>query len=144
METIVVGIDGSPNSLAALRWAIKEAQLRKAAVDAVAVWSAPMLMFPLPDAGAPLYVDDDVVAATEQMLAEAVSTARADAEAAGVEVHSAVVRGAPGSVLVERSKTADLLVVGARGHGGFTELLLGSVSSQAVHHAACPVVVVRA
>ena len=65
-------------------------------------------------------------------------------EGDGVEIERRVVEGAPGAVLVEESRGADLLVVGSRGHGGFAGLLLGSVSQQCAHHAECPVVIVRA
>ena len=60
----------------------------------------------------------------------------------GVDIERRVVVGAPGAVLVAESREADLLVVGSRGHGGFAGLLLGSVSQQCAHHAACPVVIV--
>lgn len=60
----------------------------------------------------------------------------------GVEVEQSVLEGTPAQVLVEAAQGADLLVVGTRGHGGFTGLLLGSVSQQAAHHAPCPVVIV--
>ena len=62
----------------------------------------------------------------------------------GCQIEQRVVQGAPAAVLVEQSRDADLLIVGSRGHGGFTELLLGSVSQQCAHHAECPVVIVRA
>jgi nucleotide-binding universal stress UspA family protein len=58
-------------------------------------------------------------------------------------VETAVIEGPPAQVLVDMSADADLLVVGSRGRGGFSELLLGSVSQQCVHHARCPVTVVR-
>jgi nucleotide-binding universal stress UspA family protein len=61
-----------------------------------------------------------------------------------VEIEQRVVQGAPAAVLVEESRDADLLVVGSRGHGGFTQLLLGSVSQQCAHLSECPVVIVRA
>ncbi|WP_104062018.1 universal stress protein [Arthrobacter sp. 4R501] len=63
--------------------------------------------------------------------------------AEGVDVTGDVVQGPTVTVLINASKDADLLVVGSRGHGGFTGLLLGSVSTQVLHHAACPVLVVR-
>jgi nucleotide-binding universal stress UspA family protein len=65
-------------------------------------------------------------------------------DAAEVEIERRVVEGAPAAVLVDESREADLLVVGSRGLGGFSGLLLGSVSQQCAHHAACPVVIVRA
>jgi nucleotide-binding universal stress UspA family protein len=65
-------------------------------------------------------------------------------DAGDVKIEQRVVEGAPGAALVDESQTADLLVVGSRGHGGFAQLLLGSVSQQCAHHAACPVVIVRA
>jgi nucleotide-binding universal stress UspA family protein len=64
-------------------------------------------------------------------------------QAAGVEVRTSVEEGHPAEVLIERSKEADLLVVGSRGHGGFAGMLLGSVSHHLVAHASCPVVVLR-
>jgi len=60
-----------------------------------------------------------------------------------VEIERRVVEGRPAAVLVNESQGADLLVVGSRGHGGFAGLLLGSVSQQCAHHAACPVVIVH-
>jgi nucleotide-binding universal stress UspA family protein len=75
------------------------------------------------------------------MLREAVERVRSDHPAVNVE--TAVIEGLPAQVLVDMSADADLLVVGSRGRGGFSELLLGSVSQQCVHHARCPVTVVR-
>jgi nucleotide-binding universal stress UspA family protein len=64
-------------------------------------------------------------------------------DAGDVKLERRVVEGAPAAVLVEDSRDADLLVVGSRGHGGFAQLLLGSVSQQCAHHAKCPVVIAR-
>jgi nucleotide-binding universal stress UspA family protein len=64
-------------------------------------------------------------------------------DAGDVEIERRVIEGAAAAVLVEESRGADLLVVGSRGHGGFAQLLLGSVSQQCAHHAECPVVIVR-
>jgi nucleotide-binding universal stress UspA family protein len=84
-------------------------------------------------------VDFEEVA--KQTLQEAV--AQAAGPSTGVEIRTHVVRGQPAEVLLNAAKDADLLVVGSRGRGGFKGLLLGSVSTQCVHHASCPVVVVR-
>jgi nucleotide-binding universal stress UspA family protein len=61
-----------------------------------------------------------------------------------VKIEQRVIQGAPAAVLVEESQDADLLVVGSRGHGGFAQLLLGSVSQQCAQHSECPVVIVHA
>jgi nucleotide-binding universal stress UspA family protein len=112
---IVVGVDGSPGSLAALRWAIREASARGRAVHAVI--------------------------AAEQILV----TALADAGAADthVTVTTAPVQGYPAEVLMQQAERADLLVVGSRKHGGIFGALLGSVSQYLAAHAACPVVVIK-
>lgn len=139
--SIVVGVDGSPGSNAALRWAIAEARVRQTPLHAVHAWPFPTaavgLRFPL--------IDEDVLSsfreAAEQVLDS--SLVKLAAEAEGVEVTRSVVEGAAGQVLVESAKGAELLVVGSRGRGSFSELLLGSVSQQCAHHASCPVVIVH-
>ena len=135
---IVVGVDGSDGALAALRWALDEAGLRGAAVDVVHAWHYP-------------YVGGDVMgmyAIDEAELAKVAHDLvdRAVAAAApvpdGVVVHRKVPRGGEATALLDAAKDADILVVGSRGRGGFSGLLLGSVSQQCIHHAPCPVVVV--
>jgi len=136
MARIVVGVDGSPGSLAALAWAVDEARTRTAVVEAVHAWHVPYV-----DTSAFVALSSDV----DAMEAEAHAVlARAVAEVAhdGVVVDEVVRCASPASVLVEEAKDADLLVVGTRGHGGFAGLLIGSVSQQVTHHAPCPVVVV--
>lgn len=133
---ILVGVDGSQPSTQALRWAVEQAYLTGATVDAVYVWRYPAEHGWGPD------VDADVlVKAGEQVLSETV------AEVAGahppVPVHTRVLEGHPAQVLIQESAGAQLLVVGCRGHGGFVGTLLGSVSQHCVQHAACPIVVVR-
>jgi nucleotide-binding universal stress UspA family protein len=136
MDLIVVGIDHSAAAKTALRFALEEARLRQARLRAVhaigAFGSYPSLA-----------VDVDAVHRAAEELIESV-TSEVVAEGEGVEVERVVVEGAPGAVLVEESRGADLLVVGSRGHGGFAGLLLGSVSQQCAHYAECPVVIVRA
>jgi nucleotide-binding universal stress UspA family protein len=137
---IVVGIDGSRGSLDALRWAIDEAELRDAAVTAVISWQVPA-WFVLEGGGK----------AEQQRLAEAFGKTAAStleeavADALGsraVPVEQRVVDGSAVAALLDAADGADLLVVGSRGLGGFRGLLLGSVSSQCVQHAPCPVVVI--
>jgi nucleotide-binding universal stress UspA family protein len=132
---IVVGVDGSENSRQALRWAIEEARLRHARVRVVhAWWLYPMLAA---DTEAP-HLTNDASGAVQRFVTETL------AEEHDVEVEVVAVQGQQASAaLVDAAKDADLLVVGSRGAGGFTGLLLGSVSQQCAHHAPCPVVVVR-
>jgi nucleotide-binding universal stress UspA family protein len=135
MSTIVVGVDQSTEAKAALRFALDEAQFRGARVLAVHAID-PFDTYPS------LAVDVSAVhGAAAQLLKDATSDVNGEGD--GVEFERRVVEGAPGAVLVEESRDADLLVVGSRGHGGFVGLLLGSVSQQCAHHATCPVVIVR-
>ncbi|MFJ9949755.1 universal stress protein [Kitasatospora sp. NPDC091207] len=133
---IVVGVDGSPSSRQALRWAVGHARLTGAAVDAVLCWALPTMY-----GRAPASVDRELGHAAEQVLARAVSAAVGDGRPA--EIRETAVLGNAAEVLVERAHGADLLVVGCRGHGGFTGALLGSVGQHCVQHAPCPVVVIR-
>lgn len=138
--SIVVGVDGSEGSKVALRWALVEARLRQTSVEAVSAWSFPSARM---YAWAPPFDQetlDSFRAMAEQVLAETVSEVAG--ESAGVEIKRTAIEGSAGSVLVERAKGAELLVVGSRGLGGFKELLLGSIGHQCAHHAPCPVVIV--
>lgn len=142
---IVVGADGSPESQQALRWAIEEGRLRNTTVRAVHAWDYPP-MFGASDpffvgAGADLPLIDprDLEKLAETRLADAVAEVSADPGS----VEHEVVQGQPAECLLEAAKDAELLVVGSRGHGGFKDLLLGSVSQACVQHATCPVVIVR-
>lgn len=135
---IVVGVDGSPGSLAALRWALTEASTRGLSLQAVTAWE-----FPTESTfGAMVTVGDfHPVVAAEQTLA----TALADTgiSAADETVTTAAVEGHPAEALLQASAHAQLLVVGSRGHGHLIGLLLGSVSQYVAAHAPCPVVVIR-
>ena len=136
---IVVGADGSDGGDAALRWALDEAELRGGTVDAVmALRVTPMLASPA--VGALIDPEEEMAHAREVLAASVESAAE---RRAGVVVHQVVHTGGAAHVLLEAAQGADLLVVGSRGRGGFRGLLLGSVSQQCVHHAPCPVVVVR-
>ncbi len=132
---LVVGIDGSAGSARALRWALREARLRSAAVEAVFAWHYPSL-----HAGAPGPTDKYQTAA-DQLVASA--TSWASQWGSDVAFHASARGGATVPELMESSAGADLLVVGSQGRGGFHDALLGSVAHQAARHATCPVVVVR-
>lgn len=137
-QRIVVGTDGSDNSVAALRWAVAEAKLRGAAVDVVYTWEYPPVIDPLGVSMLP--GADDMTASAERLLAEVLRKV----DVVGARVSTRVLRGAPANALIAAAKDADLLVIGRRGHGGFMGLLLGSVAQQVAHHAPCPVVLVPA
>jgi nucleotide-binding universal stress UspA family protein len=140
MGKIVVGVDGSSGSRAALRWAHEEAALRSATLEAVAVWQLPVTTG-LPAFGA-MPPPEDLSGEAERALLATLSEEGA-VSTDEVPVTSVVAEGAAAAALLEAATDADLLVVGSRGHGGFAGLLLGSVSHQCVSHAPCPVVVVR-
>jgi nucleotide-binding universal stress UspA family protein len=134
---IVVGVDGSACSVAALDWAATQAELTGSVLDVLTTWEWPnsygvLLVVPTgydPEADARAVLED-------------VRQAVCDAHP-GIVVRPIVVRGHPAPALVEASRGADLLVVGSRGHGEFTGMLLGSVSEHCVTNAHCPVLVLR-
>ncbi len=132
---IVVGVDGSAASIEALRWAVTQAELTGATVQAIATWQAP------DQNGIAFYTADlDWFDLTKRTLDVAIKEAGVG-DHPGVD--AVVMQGTPAHVLVEASRAAQLLVVGTRGHGGFAGLLLGSTSTYVIAHAACPVLVVR-
>lgn len=134
--SIVVGVDGSEPSIAALRWARAESALRGVPVVAVHAWQDHY--------STELAVMAGVSDATLEREANEVLTRAVDATAtAGSSVTALIRRDLPGPALLEESETARMVVVGSRGRGGFADLLLGSVSRRCVHEASCPVVVVR-
>ena len=140
---IVVGVDGSPASKAALSWALNEARLRHAPVEAVHAWQFPAIAVTHFGAEAvPVFAREDIEKAADEMLQETVKEVARDH--CDVAVTATLTQGRPGDALLTVAEGADLLVVGSRGHGGFTGLLLGSVSNHIVHHAQCPVVIIRA
>ena len=133
---IVVGVDGFESSKAALRWAIRQAKLTGAVVEAVTAWQVPVGTGWIPATDMPDYQGDAFT-----ILAEAITEmCTIDPD---VQVCPRVAEGRAGQVLVDAAEGADLLVVGSRGHAGLTEALLGSVGQYCVHHAPCPVVIMR-
>ncbi|MPY94990.1 MAG: universal stress protein [Acidimicrobiia bacterium] len=136
---IVVGVDGSPESEAALAWAVAEAERRSARVEAVHTYDLPVFADPVGIGATTLYENiPEIEQAAKDLLTRLV-----DAHALpGVTVDPFVAQGPAGGILVDRSEGAELVVVGARGHGAVTSLLLGSVSQHVTHHAKCPVVII--
>lgn len=138
VQKIVVGIDGSESSLQALRWTLREAQLRKASVEVIHTWNVTPIVDPM---GTGMFIPvDDLVAAGNGVIANAMKLVEDLVK--DTKVTTRVVQGAASFTLLEASKTADLIVVGRRGHGGFIGLLIGSVAQQVAHHASCPSVIV--
>src|SRR5215475_8492843 len=138
---IVVGVDGSPSANAALRWALRQAELTGDAIEAVIVWQFPIIGASYGWAGVAVTEGTDLRALAEKTLTQAIDDATSEGSA--VTITPRVIEGYPASVLVEESANADLLVAGSRGHGTFADALLGSVSQHCSHHARCPVVIVR-
>lgn len=131
---IVVGVDGSEHSRAALRSADRLAHAFDASIEAVAVWHYPVSYTPLPVTWSPR---DDAESLGRAALDDVFGPTPPDS------VTLTVREGATARVLIEEAAGADYLVVGSRGHGGFAGLLLGSVSAQCAEHAPCPVLVVH-
>jgi nucleotide-binding universal stress UspA family protein len=138
---VVVGVDSSEGSLAALRWAARYGAATGTPVRAVLVWHYPTTASAPPPGHAPAEVQQEVEGEEADTLREAIAKAAPDA--AGAQVHGVVRYGHPAEALIDESSRADLLVVGRRGHGGFLGMHIGSVSQHCVNGSHCPVVVVR-
>jgi nucleotide-binding universal stress UspA family protein len=134
---IVVGVDGSALSTNALEFAIEEAQLRHGHLHVT--YAYPSMERPVTGSTGKDYYEQVEAAAREFMEGIMKSAPSTD----GLEVEWLAVPGNPAEVLIEASDGATLLVVGSRGLGGFKGLMMGSVSTQCVHHSHCPVLVVR-
>lgn len=139
MNVIIVGVDGSAHSIAALRYALREARAHDAVVRAVNVWHIPTLAY---GSGAPIPggLAGDICEGARVTIDEALTAVAGDVD--GITVQHVVREGDPGHVLVAESEGAVQLVVGTRGHGNVGELLLGSVSHYCCRHAHCPVTVI--
>jgi nucleotide-binding universal stress UspA family protein len=146
MNEIVVGVDGSAESRAALAWAIEEGRLRQAPVLAIHAWEVPMV--PAPTGLVPPSVEvvgdltelrEDAASLVETMVREIAG------DAADVEIRPLTVEDKPVNALLDAAERNDaqMIVVGSRGHGGFVSLLIGSTSDQVARHATCPVVIHR-
>lgn len=141
MNRIVVGIDGSETARRALRWAAEEATLRDAALEVVHAWHMPYV-------GGYPYVPTATFDPTwfEDAARTTLDAACDSLDSTGLKhpLERILVSGGAATAILEAAKGACLVVVGSRGLGGFTGLLLGSVSHQVAHHASCPVVIVPA
>jgi nucleotide-binding universal stress UspA family protein len=137
-QLVVVGVDGSDQSVPTLRWAAAYAAATGATLRALLAWHYPAAVGTAPVGVAPASVSDGVRRQMNDVLGQAIAEA-----APGMDVDQQIGYGHPAEVLVEASREADLLVVGSRGHGAFSGMLVGSVSIHCVTHAHCPVVVVR-
>jgi nucleotide-binding universal stress UspA family protein len=138
---IVVGFDGSPESRAAVRWALDEAALRRVPVRVVTAveGTPPPSLWAIPAARPATREELDL--ARERVEAAVRETTQGRADDVACEV--AVIEGTQSAVLIRESADAALIVVGARGLGGLAGMLLGSVSRAVVEHAVCPVTIVR-
>jgi nucleotide-binding universal stress UspA family protein len=137
MKTIVVGVDGSAGSRVAVEFAAREAAAHGATLRLVSAWEVPTNVLSggvVPD----LYGSFEAEAL--KLLSD--TAARVLELEPAVAVEQKAVEGHAGNALVDEAETADLVVIGRRGHSGFTELLLGSISHQVADHAPCPVVIV--
>lgn len=133
---VVVGIDGSVHAHRSLQWAANEARVRGVPLELVHAWSGGAA----PVFGLPLVVSlPHAEEAAEHVLTEAMAAVDLN----GVVVHRHLVEGTPAGALVNLSRTASVVVVGSRGRGGLTSILLGSTSRHLLHHAETTVVVIR-
>jgi nucleotide-binding universal stress UspA family protein len=133
---IVVGVDGSEASKETLRFAVNEAKRWKTSLHVVhAFWE----WEPVP--GTDQIEQEREPLERESWLSAIIREVVGDI--ADIEITMSTVDGDAAPVLLEAARNADLLIVGSRGQGGFTGLLLGSVSQQCAHHATCPIVIVR-
>ena len=142
MPGIVVGIDGSSHSVRALDWALNEAAVKHAPLTVLTVHSVAVSGW----SGNPILAPGDAEDEEKARQAAEELTLKAASQLGGAQPASVTVRaviGFPVEELVKASGDADVLVVGSRGTGGFTKLIMGSVSDQVMHHAHCPVAVVR-
>ncbi len=138
MGVIVVGVDGSEGAALALEFAMKEAALRGSQLRIVCAWEIPASVLASVVAGKEFYDEFKENAVKTAQKAAALVSEREPT----VEHEEIVAEGQAGRILLESATDAELIVVGRRGHGSFTGMLLGSISRQVVVHARCPVMVV--
>jgi nucleotide-binding universal stress UspA family protein len=135
---IVVGIDGSKSSHNALAWALDEARARQVPVTVVHAWIP--AMFGAIEFAAPVLSIEALAATAKRTVDEALAVSNVEGLAGPVD--TAIVEGGAARAILHAAEDASLIVVGSHGRGAVAGLVLGSVSQQVIHHAACPVVVV--
>jgi nucleotide-binding universal stress UspA family protein len=140
MSGIVVGVDLSHHSRTALQWGLTEAALRHAPLTVLSVTPVSAGMFGIAAEHYP--ADESARKEAAKSVQEFVDKEISQRSDSDVKVTVRVISGLPADELVKASSGADLLVLGARGAGGFSRLVLGSVSSQVSHHALCPIVII--
>jgi nucleotide-binding universal stress UspA family protein len=143
-QRIVVGVDGSSSSRAALRWAVRQAKLTGASVETLTAWRAPTLVglggqFTEVDASGG--EDGTIKASAESMLRAEIDEVAGPSD--GAQIKAQVGEGSAAQLLLNAAEGATMVVVGSRGHGGITGTLLGSVGQTLAQHAPCPVLIIR-
>jgi len=144
IRKILVGVDGSDNSIAALKWAAELASKEGAHIDILTSWQTPFPTVELIAIGFNLdmsEINDRPAQIAQFRLEKAISAVYGEPHPKGIDF--IIEEGYPGLVLVERSAHVDLLVLGNRGHNPMVETLLGSISAHCIAHAHCPVVIVK-
>ena len=139
---IVAGVDGSDGAQRALEWAVEEARLRDATLVVVYGWQVPPIVTGAGPYDAPVVLEQETLEAVERSAKDVVERQLGSVDTSGIDVQRRIEPRPPVDLVLDAATGADLVVVGTRGHGGFTGLLLGSVSQQVAHHAPCPVVIV--
>ncbi len=142
MYTIVVGVDESEGSRKALEWATEQASARGGKLILVHAYQVLAGYQPDPETSESGGTGETPVEQETRKAAETFLKGLVTELPDNVEIETVVRKGRSSEVLLEHAEGADMIAVGSRGRGGFTGLLLGSVSQQVVQHAACPVVVV--
>lgn len=133
---IVVGVDGSEPSKAALRWALRQAELTGGWLSAVISWDAPPI-YGWEAAPSREDLNTDAAHVLREVIDEVTSGST------DITIEREIANGHPAKALLNSAEQAELLVLGNRGRGGFSKALLGSVTAYITHHATCPVLVVR-
>lgn len=134
-DRVLVGVDGSPSSVDALRYAARMAEAFDAPLEVVTTWAYPPYASPyIADAWSP---EEHAKAVLDESIASAFG-------ASPPPLRRTIRAGVTARILIEESRRCGLLVLGSRGHGGFAGMLLGSVSSACAEHAHCPVLIVHA